>query len=321
MKNKLFIPYTVFICMLIITGCNKKNNPTPTPTPTPTPNIKPVAKAPADTAITLPVNSLTLTGTGTDKSGTIVGYLWSQISGPAEASITNEGSASATIKSMVAGKYLFQFAVTDNKGLTGIDSVYVTVNPAKVVTPTTLTLAPANNPTEFCLGVWNGNDWSNGTSIEEPLSAWTKDGNPTTLRDLLKFDLSSIPATATIIKADLYLYSDTIPKNGDLVNANSGTDNSVLVQQVASSWDPATLNWFNQPAGLTANQVIVPSTTLSFLNVDINVQALVGSMVSSGANYGFKLSLQNEVIYTSRIFCSSYYSDASRHPRLVITYK
>ncbi len=310
MKNKLLIPCLMLLCLLIVSACSKKNNPLPV--------IKPVAKAPADTTITLPVNTLTLTGTGTDASGTIVGYLWSQISGPAEATIVNEGSASATIKSMVAGKYLFQFAVTDNKGLTGIDSVYVTVNAPKQVT---LTLAPANNATESNVGIWNGSDWSNHTSIEQPLSAWTKDGYPTTIRELLKFDLSSIPATATILKADLYLYSDTIPLNGDLIHANYGADNSVLVQQVASSWDATTVTWFNQPSGLTANQVIIPNTTQSFLNVDVDVKAIIAAMVNTNTNYGFKLTLQNEVIYTSRIFCSSYYSDASRHPKIVITYE
>jgi hypothetical protein len=137
---------------------------------------------------------------------------------------------------------------------------------------------------------------------------------------LIKFDLSSIPANATILSADLYMYSDTIPKNGDLVNANSGVDNSFVVQQVASSWDPTTVTWFNQPTGSTTNQVVVPHTPLSFLNVDINVKDMISSMVSTNTNYGFKLSLVNEVLYTSRIFCSSYYSDATRHPRLVVKY-
>ena len=149
----------------------------------------------------------------------------------------------------------------------------------------------------------------------------TIQGVPVVVRNLLKFDLSSIPTTATILKADLYLYSDTIPLNGDLIHANYGADNSVLVQQVASSWDATTVTWFNQPGGLTANQVIIPSTTQSFLNVDVDVKAIVAAMVSTNTNYRFKLSIQNEVEYTSRIFCSSYYSDASRHPKIVITYQ
>ncbi len=310
MKNIIFFAGILLLCLLIISGCGKKNNPTPG-------NTKPVANAPADTTITLPLNSLTLTGSGSDASGNIVGYLWSQVSGPAEATIANEGSKTATIKALVAGNYIFQFSVTDNKGLTGFATVAVTVMPAVSIT---LTLSPANNPDEFNLGVLSGSDFSNATSIEEPLQAWTTNLIPVTMRNLLKFDLSSIPTNSTILKADLYLYSDTIPKNGDLIHANSGTDNSVVIQQVAASWDPTTVNWFNQPLGLTANQVIIPSTTLPFLNLDVNVQAIVSSMVNTNANYGFKLSLQNEVIYTSRIFCSSYYSDATRHPKLVVQY-
>lgn len=312
MSNKRYLFCLIILGLFIISGCSKKNNPIPTPP------VKPIAKAPADTTITLPTSSVVLKGTGSDNSGTIVGYLWSQVSGPSEATIVNEGSATATVKGLVSGKYLFQFAVTDNKGLTGVDTVFVTVN---APTQVTLNLSPANNPGESALGIWDGNDWTNVTSVEEPLSAWTKNGSPTTLRALLKFDLSSIPATATILKADLYLYSDTIPLNGDLVHANYGTDNSVLVQQVSADWSTSTLTWFNQPAGLTANQVTIPSTTQSFLNLDVNVLGLIAPMVKNGANYGFKLQLKNEVEYTSRIFCSSYYSDATRHPRLVVVYE
>lgn len=317
MKNTPPICASILLMLLIISGCNKKNNPKPQPQPQPV--VKPIAKAPADTTITLPNNSVTLTGSGTTGSGTIVGYLWSQISGPAEASITNEASTTATMKSLIAGKYLFQFAVIDDKGLTGLDSVYVTVKQSSIIT---LSLSPSNNPTEFpSVGLWGSQDWSDGTSVEEPLSAWTKDGTATTVRALIKFDLSSIPSNATILSADLRLYSDTIPLNGDLQHANAGADNSVVVQQVAATWDHGTLNWFSQPAGLTANQVVIPNTTLPFLNVDVDVKNMVGSMVSTNANYGFKLSLVNEVEYTSRIFCSSYYPDASRHPKLTITYQ
>jgi hypothetical protein len=194
------------------------------------------------------------------------------------------------------------------------------INGCKKSGPVTLNLSPTDNPFEFNVNLLGSQDWSNGTSIEEPLCAWTVGGVPVTMRDLLKFDLSSIPTHATILKADLFLYSDTIPQNGNLTDANYGANNAVLVQEVASSWEPSALNWFNQPQGLTGNEVLVPSTTLPFLNVDIDVKDIVSSMVINNANYGFKLSLQSETIYTSRIFCSSYYADASRHPRLVITY-
>jgi hypothetical protein len=181
--------------------------------------------------------------------------------------------------------------------------------------------SPSNNADEINVTLLGGADNSNKTSIEEPLAAWTIGGTPVINRNLLKFELKGIPPGAVIIKADLFLYSDTIPKNGDLVHANYGADNSFVIQQVAGPWDPASVTWFNQPGGMTANQIVVPSTDQPFKNLDIDVSQMVQSMVDNNANYGFKLQLNNEHIYTSRIFCSSYYSDPSRHPRLEIQYR
>jgi hypothetical protein len=320
MKSKISLIAIIALGAFILSSCSKaKLDPTQPTTTVTQKSEKVIASAQADTVLTLPKDSLTLRGKNGNPKDTIVGYLWSQISGPNEATINNESSAAATAKNLIAGKYLFQFMVIDKSGLTAIDTVGVTVVPSQVQV-VTLSLSPSNNPYETNVGILGGQDASNHTSIEEPLTTWTIDGTPITVRNLIKFDLSSIPANATILSADLYMYSDTIPKNGDLVNANSGVDNSFVVQQVSSPWDPTTVTWFNQPAGSTTNQVVVPHTPLAFLNVDINVKDMLSSMVSNNANYGFKLSLVNEVLYTSRIFCSSYYSDATRHPRLVVKY-
>jgi hypothetical protein len=278
--------------------------------------VKAIAKVDSS-AVTIPRDSVKLTGTG-GPGNTITGYLWSQVSGPSEATIINESSQTATAKNLIAGSYLFQLLVVDKSGESATDTVRVTVKSPKVMT---LDLSPANNPNEIALTLLGSGDITNKTSIEEPLSAWTINGVPVTVRDLLKFDLSTIPANATIVSADLHMYSDTIPLNGDLIHANYGNDNSFVVQQVASAWDVASVNWFNQPAGLIANQVVVPNTAEPYLNLDINVTNIVASMVNNNQNYGFKLTLQSEVEYTSRIFCSSYYSVASRHPRLVVQYE
>jgi len=184
-----------------------------------------------------------------------------------------------------------------------------------------IVLAPINNPYETNVAIYNGADASNHVSPEEPLCAWTIGGLPITVRNLLKFDISKIPSTDSVLSARLILYADTIPLNGDLVHANYGTDNSIVIQQVAEPWNTPTVTWFNQPGALSANQVTIPNTFQPFGNLDIDVKAMVSAMVSSGKNYGFKLSLRNEVIYTSRIFCSSYYPDTSRRPKLMITYK
>lgn len=321
MKIRILLFVVALLSIYAISGCQKANiapvaDKTIDQTKLATQAIAVIDTT--DVTITLPQDSLQLTGKSGKPGDVIVGYLWSQISGPNEAVIVNESSQSAKAKKLIAGKYLFQFMVIDKAGYTGIDTLTVTVKSANL---STLTLSPTNNPYETNVGILGNQDASNHTSVEEPLCAWTINGVPVTVRNLLKFDLSSIPANATIVSAHLYMQSDTIPLNGDLIHANYGNDNSFIVQQVATSWDPSTVTWFNQPVAFTANQVTVPTTALPFLNVDINVKDMVSSMVSTNANYGFKLSLVNENLYTSRIFCSSYYADASRHPKLVVVYQ
>ena len=45
-------------------------------------NIPPVANAGTDQTITLPINTVILTGSGTDADGTIASYQWTKIAGP-----------------------------------------------------------------------------------------------------------------------------------------------------------------------------------------------------------------------------------------------
>ncbi|MDQ6843432.1 MAG: right-handed parallel beta-helix repeat-containing protein, partial [Bacteroidota bacterium] len=97
-------------------------------------NQPPVANAGADKIITLPANSVSLTGSGTDADGIISSYLWTKISG-SSATITNPSSAATSITSLVQGVYSFELKVTDNQGATGRDTITVTVNAAANIPP------------------------------------------------------------------------------------------------------------------------------------------------------------------------------------------
>ncbi len=96
------------------------------------PNIPPAAHAGLDLSLTLPTNSVTLSGSGTDVDGTIVGYLWTKISGPAAGIITSITNATTSVTGLTAGVYHFELRVTDNNGGTGRDTVQVTVNPENI---------------------------------------------------------------------------------------------------------------------------------------------------------------------------------------------
>lgn len=285
-------------------------------------NSVPVANAGASQTITLPTNTVTVNGSGADADGEVVAYLWSQVNGPKETVIVNPGSPSTVIKDLVAGTYTFQLMVTDDGGATGVDTLKINVlNPETTIT--TLTLAPRNSPGDIKLVNYDGADETSPVSPDIALVAWTKNGRPYSARGILKFDLSSIPATATIVSAKLQLFSYPPPVlNGNLVDANYGANNSFAVQQASASWTYPGLTWFNQPAGNTANQVIVPSTTSSSLDVNVDVKNIVASMVSNNANYGFLLKLVNETILTSRIFVSSHSPiNQTKVPKLVIEYQ
>jgi len=100
------------------------------------PNIRPVADVGSDKVIQLPKNSIVLPGSGTDPDGSVISYLWAQLSGPATARITNADSAYSEAWDLTEGIYQFKLTVTDNKGATGSKLLNVTVNPAANILPT-----------------------------------------------------------------------------------------------------------------------------------------------------------------------------------------
>jgi hypothetical protein len=103
---------------------------TVTVTVNPAPNQLPSANAGADQTITLPVNTVTLSGSGTDPDGTIVSYSWTRIAGPTQFSIVSPSQAQTVINNLVQGVYVFQLTVKDNSGASATDLVTVTVNAA-----------------------------------------------------------------------------------------------------------------------------------------------------------------------------------------------
>jgi len=94
------------------------------------PNKAPVAFAGLDRAIVLPVNSVTLNGTGSsDSDGSISSYVWSQIAGPNTSTLGTPTSTATNATNLVEGVYQFRLEVTDNLGLKAYDTVVITVKP------------------------------------------------------------------------------------------------------------------------------------------------------------------------------------------------
>lgn len=91
-------------------------------------NQPPTAQAGADKEITLPVNTVTLNGLGTDPENGVVTYLWSRVSG--SGLIVNATSPTTNITGLLAGTSVYRLTVTDNQGASAFDDVNIKVNDA-----------------------------------------------------------------------------------------------------------------------------------------------------------------------------------------------
>jgi hypothetical protein len=97
--------------------------------PDQTRNKPPVAVALYDPLNSQPSSSKFVTGrNSTDADGTIVSYLWKKISGPNSFVISNPTNYETEITSLQTGVYEFELTVTDNGGLTGKDTLTISVD-------------------------------------------------------------------------------------------------------------------------------------------------------------------------------------------------
>lgn len=135
--------------------------------PPPEPNVGPAANAGADQEVTAGTQ-VTLTGSGTDSDGSVIGYSWTQTGG--SAVVLSGAGASRTFTPATAGQRTFRLTVTDDDGATAQDTVAVNVlaveAPASGDLPRS-TVDPSEFDVEFKagfgkllaeegLGVWGG---------------------------------------------------------------------------------------------------------------------------------------------------------------------
>jgi poly(3-hydroxybutyrate) depolymerase len=82
-----------------------------------------------DIFLTLPTNSTTLDGSASyNPDGVIKEYRWEKISGPAQYTISNPGSAITKVSNLVQGIYQFRLIVWDHRWVPTADTMYVVVN-------------------------------------------------------------------------------------------------------------------------------------------------------------------------------------------------
>lgn len=218
-------------------------------------NNPPTANAGIDQTITLPTSTTTLSGSGTDGDGTIAGYSWAKMSGPAGTNFVGGNSASIPITNLVQGVYVFQLTVTDNGGAFASDQVTITVNAAPNVPPTA-NAGPSQNislPTSTATLTGTGTD-TDGTIVSY---AWTKDSGPSCTITTP----SSSTTGVTGLTAGIYVFRLTVTDNLSL----TGFDTMRIFVTSLPNVAPTANAGSNQTITLPTNTV-----TLTGIGTDVD---------------------------------------------------
>jgi len=185
---------------------------------------------------------------------------------------------------------------------------------------TTLTLQPSSSAGKDAIlsNVGSNESLNFGNSIDNQLlvlNGWSIQ------KALIEFDLSSIPSGAIITEARLSLFHDPTPAGWGL-DQHFG-QNGLVIERVTSAWEENTVTWDNQPSTTPQGLALVPESTSGTQDyLDINVSQMVSDMITDPAgNNGFLLRIVQDNSYANIIIASSDHNDASRHPKLVVTYQ
>ena len=156
-----------------------------------------------------------------------------------------------------------------------------------------------------------------GTSPGFVAEGWDINGDPIISRSILQFDVTAIPVNSVIQSAFLSLYFDPSGVNGYQAGKNNG-----LVIKATSPWEENTVSWASQPNTTIVQNAAIPISVLPTQDYPaINIKNMIQYFVNNpDKNSGMIIKLINEVPYNRLVLASSDYSDASRHPRLLINY-
>lgn len=136
----------------------------------------PSVSAGTSQTITLPTNSVTLTGVATSAGGAISTYAWTKVSG-GTAVIASPSAASTLVTDLAQGVYTFRLSATDVANATATADVMVTVQPAPVLTPVVSAGAPQTIIAPTATATLSGNATaSSGRMITG--YAWTQVSGP-----------------------------------------------------------------------------------------------------------------------------------------------
>ena len=287
-------------------------------------NQFPIVSAGANQTIILPDSDAALDGTVSDPDGTIEGILWTQVSGPNTATMSNAGLIDQTVSNLIEGTYIFNVAATDDDGATSNDEIIITVQSS---TPPP-TVAPIFTDVACTEAVGADQCTSVGTpdqSIQLPISGDTviaravhQNGGGYIVSFAMTF-LSGPGPTPTINQFDQSGWVHTQTNFGItgmttagtyafkiVVTDNDGTtaNDTMNIVVVAESNDPPTVNaGTDQTLTLDGfGPFLVKSTTLNGLVTDDgSVASVVWSLASGPENPTFGSPTNDTTLFSGLV--------------------
>ncbi|MFZ1371591.1 MAG: T9SS type A sorting domain-containing protein, partial [Ferruginibacter sp.] len=248
-------------------------------------NTPPSANAGTDQSITLPVNSVILSGSGIDPDGIITAYLWTKVAGPVAGTITNPNSAATSVTGLLQGVYRFELRVTDNSGAFGRDTVQVTVNTASNIAPT----ANAGPDQNITLPANSVSLTGAGTDPDGNITAWlwTKVAGPAAgtitntntaatavtglVEGVYQFELRVTDNNNAVGRDTIRVTVYPVPNNPPTANAGPNLtitlpDNTATLTGTGTDTDGSIVayNW-RQVTGPSGNVLFSTNTAITFL--------------------------------------------------------
>nr|HPM32792.1 PKD domain-containing protein [Chryseolinea sp.] len=245
--------------------------------------IPPTAEAGNDKIITLPTNTVVLTGSGSDSDGTITSYSWKQSSGPTAATTSPLDQPALTVSNCAQGSYTFKLTVTDNDNAVATDSV--SINIASGVNLPPVVNAGADKTLSLPATTTTLNAVASDPDGSIASYVWTKVWGPSVT--LTNANTSALSIVAT--DAGTYTFKVTVTDNkglktSDNINviikkavplANAGADQQIIsptsetiLQGIGTDADGTIISYaWTQSSGPAAiiNDPTLPSVTVSQL--------------------------------------------------------
>lgn len=325
MKTFSYLQYValVLVVSIVFIACHKE-----LPCETCDANQSPVAEAGADKTIILPTNNVILDARASnDVDDSITIYHWSKIAGPTSYGITDANAALTEMINLVEGHYELVLKVTDSKGLTDTDTLWVHV----------FASAPVNQPPVAMAGPdKNITLPQNSTTLDGSASSdpennivafeWTKIDGPAS------FSFSNPLASQTTVnqlEAGVYIFKLQVTDNEGLrdtdtievtvhaaapVNqppvANAGADqtitlpNTTVVLEGSASYDPENnalaYQWTKIEGPLSGNMITPNAVQNTVLNLSAGIYQFELKVTDNG-----QLVDRDTVIIKVNVFTST----------------